>query len=171
MDEASGPEPGLVCNHILPSKIQGRKSIRETDRSLHAFPLSARGKPVMRSRAVDAGQTPSRRPQRPQPHPAEGAQRPYPTPLRGGLPGEKIAEALYDGSTSLSPLLVARTVKDSYGHWGQIWNFFKTKRVADELLAHYERYPSRPGALGGWQASRDEVMDRVYEPTGADAKY
>jgi geranylgeranyl reductase family protein len=91
--------------------------------------------------------------------------------LLASLPGEKIAEALYDGSTSLSPLLVARTVKDSYGHWGQIWNFFKTKRVADELLAHYERYPSRPGALGGWQASRDEVMDRVYETTGADAKY
>jgi geranylgeranyl reductase family protein len=91
--------------------------------------------------------------------------------LLASLPGEKIAEALYDGSTSMSPLLVARTIKESYGHWERIWNFFQTKRVADELLAHYERYPSRPGALGGWQAARDEVMDRVYETTGADAKY
>jgi geranylgeranyl reductase family protein len=91
--------------------------------------------------------------------------------LLASLPGEKIAEALYDGSTSMSPLLVAKTIKESYGHWGRIWNFFETKRVADELLAHYERYPSRPGALGGWQAARDEVMDRVYETTGADAKY
>jgi geranylgeranyl reductase family protein len=91
--------------------------------------------------------------------------------LLASLPGEKIAEALYDGSTSMSPLLVARTLKQSYGHWSQIWNFFETKRVADELLAHYERYPSRPGALGGWQAGRDEIMERVYETTGADAKY
>jgi geranylgeranyl reductase family protein len=91
--------------------------------------------------------------------------------LLASLPGEKIAEALYDGSTSMSPLLVAQTLKESYGHWRQIWNFFQTKRVADELLSHYERYPSRPGALGGWQATRDEIMDRVYETTGADPKY
>jgi geranylgeranyl reductase family protein len=91
--------------------------------------------------------------------------------LLASLPGEKIAEALYDGSTSMSPLLVARTITESYGHWGQIWNFLKTKRVADELLAHYERYPSRPGALGGWQTVRDGIMDRVYETTGAEAKY
>ncbi|WP_142856948.1 geranylgeranyl reductase family protein [Salinigranum halophilum] len=91
--------------------------------------------------------------------------------LLASLPGEKIAEALYDGSTSMSPLLVAQTLKQSYGHWRQIWNFFETKRVADELLAHYKRYPSRPGALGGWQATRDDIMERVYETTGADAKY
>jgi geranylgeranyl reductase family protein len=91
--------------------------------------------------------------------------------LLASLPGEKIAEALYDGSTSMSPLLVAQTLKESYGHWRQIWNFFQTKRVADELLSHYERYPSRPGALGGWQTTRDEIMDRVYETTGADPKY
>jgi len=91
--------------------------------------------------------------------------------LLASLPGEKIAEALYDGSTSMSPLLVAKTIKESYGHWGRIWNFFQTKRVADELLSHYERYPSRPGALGGWQAGRDGIMDRVYETTGAEAKY
>ncbi len=91
--------------------------------------------------------------------------------LLASLPGEKIAEALYDGSTSMSPFLIAQTLKESYGHWKQIWNFFETKRVADDLLSHYQRYPSRPGALGGWQITRDEIMDRVYETTGADPKY
>jgi geranylgeranyl reductase family protein len=91
--------------------------------------------------------------------------------LLASLPGEKIAEALYDGSTSMSPLLVAKTIKESYGHWEQIWNFFQTKRVADDLLSHYERYPSRPGALGGWQSGRDRIMERVYETTGAEPKY
>ena len=91
--------------------------------------------------------------------------------LLAALPGEKLAEALYEGSTSMSPLLVARTIKESYGHWRQIWDFFRTKRIADELLTHYERYPSRPGGLGGWQAGRDEIMDRVYETTGAEPKY
>jgi geranylgeranyl reductase family protein len=91
--------------------------------------------------------------------------------LLAALPGEKLAEALYEGSTSMSPLLVARTIKESYGHWRQIWDFFRTKRIADELLAHYERYPSRPGGLGGWQSGRDDIMDRVYETTGAEPKY
>jgi geranylgeranyl reductase family protein len=91
--------------------------------------------------------------------------------LLAALPGEKIAEALYGGSTSLSPLLLAKTLKESYGHWRQIWNFYLTKRVADDLMSHYERYPSRPGALGGWQSTRDGIMERVYETTGADPKY
>jgi geranylgeranyl reductase family protein len=91
--------------------------------------------------------------------------------LLASLPGESLAEALYEGSTSMSPLLVARTIKESYGHWGQIWNFFKTKRIADELMGHYERYPSRPGALGGWRSTRDDLMERVYETTGAEPKY
>jgi hypothetical protein len=45
------------------------------------------------------------------------------------------------------------------------------KRLADELLTHYEQYPSSPDALDDWQARRDDVLDRVYETTGADPKY
>ncbi|WP_284013460.1 geranylgeranyl reductase family protein [Halobaculum litoreum] len=91
--------------------------------------------------------------------------------LMASLPGESLAEALYEGSASVKPRLVAEVVKDSYGHWGQIWDFYKTKRVADDLMAHYRRYPSRPGGFEGWRAERDRIMDRVYEVTGAEAKY
>ncbi|WP_435066230.1 geranylgeranyl reductase family protein [Halobaculum sp. EA56] len=91
--------------------------------------------------------------------------------LLASLPGESLAEALYEGSASVKPRLVLEVVRDSYGHWGQIWDFYKTKRVADDLMAHYGRYPSRPGAFETWRAERDRIMDRVYEVTGAEAKY
>jgi hypothetical protein len=38
-------------------------------------------------------------------------------------------------------------------------------------MDHYGDYPDSPSALAGWQAERDELMDRIYETTGADAKY
>jgi geranylgeranyl reductase family protein len=91
--------------------------------------------------------------------------------LLAALPGEKLAEALYSGTTSMSPLLVARTAIDSWGYWDVIRNFYETKGLAEELMTHYERYPGRPSALETWQESRDEVMDRIYETTGAEPKY
>jgi len=91
--------------------------------------------------------------------------------LLASLPGESLAEALYSGSASVKPRLVAEVIKDSYGHWGQIWEFYKTKRAADDLMAHYERYPQRPGGFEGWRAERDRIMEQVYEVTGAEAKY
>ncbi len=37
--------------------------------------------------------------------------------------------------------------------------------------SHYENYPSSPDGLAAWQDRRDELMDAVYETTGADPKY
>ncbi|GGL62615.1 geranylgeranyl reductase family protein [Halocalculus aciditolerans] len=91
--------------------------------------------------------------------------------LLARLPGEKLSEALYAGSTSISPMVALQTAVKSFGHWGQIWNFYKTKQVADELLDHYESYPSSPFEFESWQEERDEIMERVYDVTGADAKY
>jgi geranylgeranyl reductase family protein len=91
--------------------------------------------------------------------------------LMAALPGEKIAEALYSGSTSFSPLLALQSAVQSYGYWGTILTFYRAKRVADELLDHYGRYPSRPGAFEAWQSTRDDLMEDLYAVTGADAKY
>ena len=91
--------------------------------------------------------------------------------LLASLPGEKLAEALYSGTTSFSPLLILKTIKNSYGHWGQILNFYRTKNLADDLMGQYERYPSRPEALDGWKSARDDIMDQIYDVTGADVKY
>jgi digeranylgeranylglycerophospholipid reductase len=59
----------------------------------------------------------------------------------------------------------------SFGYWGTILNFYRTKQLADELLERYEAYPSHPDDLSSWQADRDDLMDRVYETTGAEPKY
>jgi hypothetical protein len=91
--------------------------------------------------------------------------------LIASLPGEKLAEALYSGTTSFGPILLAQTAASSFGHWRQILNFYKVKQLADELMAHYDRYPARPSALEGWKDERDRIMDDIYEVTGADPKY
>ncbi|MFC6825713.1 geranylgeranyl reductase family protein [Halopelagius fulvigenes] len=91
--------------------------------------------------------------------------------LLAALPGEKLAEALYSGTTSFGPKLALKTAKESYGYWELIYDFYKTKNLADELMDHYKRYPGRPGALEGWQAERDRLMDEIYEVTGAEPKY
>ncbi|MFC4436756.1 MULTISPECIES: geranylgeranyl reductase family protein [Natrialbaceae] len=91
--------------------------------------------------------------------------------LLAAMPGDKLAEALYSGSTDIGPKLKAEALLKSRGHWGTIWNLYRTKRRADELLAHYENYPSHPGALDSWQDRRDDLMDAVYETTGAEPKY
>jgi geranylgeranyl reductase family protein len=91
--------------------------------------------------------------------------------LLAALPGEKLAEALYSGQTSMSPLLMLQTAKESFGYWDVIYKFYRTKRLAEDLIDHYGRYPDRPETLPVWQRERDAMMDRIYEQTGADAKY
>jgi geranylgeranyl reductase family protein len=91
--------------------------------------------------------------------------------LLAALPGEKLAEALYSGQASMGPRLLLRTAVESYGYWDVIYTFYRTKRLAERLIDHYGRYPDRPESLPNWQRERDRLMDRVYEQTGADAKY
>jgi len=91
--------------------------------------------------------------------------------LLAALPGEKLAEALYTGKTSMGPLLAARCAVDSFGYWRQILDFYKVKQLAEKLIAHYERYPSTPDALATWQRQRDDLMEQIYETTGAEPKY
>ncbi|MFA9515995.1 geranylgeranyl reductase family protein [Halopenitus sp. H-Gu1] len=91
--------------------------------------------------------------------------------LLAALPGEKLAEALYEGSTSMSFGLKLKCAIKSFGYWGTIWNFYETKQLADELLEHYDRYPTSPGRMTEWTDTRDGIMDRIYETTGAESKY
>ena len=91
--------------------------------------------------------------------------------LLAALPGEKLAEALYSGTTSVGLGLKLKTAIQSFGYWGQIWNFYETKSLADELIDEYERYPSSPDGFREWQRRRDGIMDRIYETTGAEPKY
>jgi len=93
------------------------------------------------------------------------------TSLLASLPGEPIAEALYSGKTSISPRVALQTLKGAMGHLDNIWQIYTVRNVAEDLLDHYERYPDRPSALPQWQDERDEIMECVYQRTGADPKY
>jgi geranylgeranyl reductase family protein len=91
--------------------------------------------------------------------------------LLAALPGDKLAEALYSGSTSISWSLKLQTALKSLGYYDVIWTFYRTKQRADDIIEHYERYPSKPGAFEAWRDHRDDLMDAVYEATGAEPKY
>ncbi|MFB6296279.1 MAG: geranylgeranyl reductase family protein [Halobacteriales archaeon] len=91
--------------------------------------------------------------------------------LLAALPGQKLAEALYSGSTDVSLWLKLKTALKSLGYWDTIYTFYKTKQEADRLLDHYGAYPGSPDAFEGWQSERDGIMQDVYEVTGADPKY
>jgi hypothetical protein len=71
----------------------------------------------------------------------------------------------------MGPKLMLKSAVESFGYWDVIYKFYRTKRLAGELIDHYGRYPDRPESLSNWQTQRDNLMDRIYEQTGADAKY
>jgi flavin-dependent dehydrogenase len=87
------------------------------------------------------------------------------------LPVQKLSEALYQGSADVGLWLKLKTAAKSFGHWETIYDLYQTKSVADDLMNHYERYPSSPDGFDRWQRQRDDLMERVYDVTGADAKY
>ncbi len=91
--------------------------------------------------------------------------------LLAALPVRKLSEALYSGSANLGRWTKLKTALRAIGHWDTIYDLYRTKGLADQLLAHYEDYPSDPEAFADWQARRDDLMDDVYARTGADPKY
>ncbi len=91
--------------------------------------------------------------------------------LLAAMPVRKLSEAIYSGSADLGAWTKLKTALKSYGYWDTIYDLYKTKGLADDLLAIYEDYPSDPDGLAAWQDRRDDVMDRVYERTGASPKY
>ncbi|MFB6085076.1 MAG: geranylgeranyl reductase family protein [Halorientalis sp.] len=91
--------------------------------------------------------------------------------LLAALPGEQLAEALYEGSTDISLPLKVKTAIETFGHWGTIYDLYRTKNLADRLLGHYEDYPNSPDGFESWRARRDDLMDEIYETTGAEPKY
>jgi electron-transferring-flavoprotein dehydrogenase len=89
----------------------------------------------------------------------------------GSIPGQQLADALSHGESSMSLGLKLRTIVDTFGHWGTLYELYRLTGKARELKEHYRRYPSSPGAFGAWRDRRDAIMNEVYELTGADPKY
>jgi len=88
------------------------------------------------------------------------------------LPGQQLAEALgKEGTTSMSFGLKVKTLFDTFGHWGLLYELYQVSQRAAELKEVYDEYPSHPDGFTAWQAKRDAVMDEVYAITGAEPKY
>ncbi|MFB6253931.1 MAG: geranylgeranyl reductase family protein [Halobacteriaceae archaeon] len=91
--------------------------------------------------------------------------------LLAALPTTKLSEALYSGSADIDWKLKILTAIKSIRYWDTVYTFYQTKQQADELISHYNAYPSSPEAFEEWQDQRDSLMETVYDVTGADAKY
>jgi digeranylgeranylglycerophospholipid reductase len=91
--------------------------------------------------------------------------------MLGALPAEKLSEALYSGSANIGLKLKLQTALDARDHWRLVYDLYKTKKLADRVIDHYDHYPTDPRGLPAWQDVRDDLMDDVYATTGAVPKY
>jgi geranylgeranyl reductase family protein len=91
--------------------------------------------------------------------------------LLAAMPVKKLSEALYSGSADLDLWVKLKTAFKSVGHWGTIYDLYQTKSHADQILEHYESYPTSPDGFASWRQERDSLLEDVYETTGADPKY
>jgi electron-transferring-flavoprotein dehydrogenase len=88
------------------------------------------------------------------------------------LPGQQIADVMArDGTASMGLGLKLKTAIRTFGHWGTLMELRKVNKLAGRLRDVYDDYPTSPDGFGAWRERRDEVMDELYELTGADPKY
>ena len=88
------------------------------------------------------------------------------------LPGQQIVDAIgRKGTADMGLGLKLKVLLKTFGHWGTLYDVYKLQDVAVTLKKVYNRYPSDPAQYARWRRDRDAVMERVYEITGADAKY
>jgi electron-transferring-flavoprotein dehydrogenase len=89
----------------------------------------------------------------------------------GSVPGQQLADALSKGESSMSTRLKLETLVRTFGHWGTLFDLYKVSRRAKQLKEHYGRYPDDPGGFDSWRATRDDILEEVYEISGASPKY
>ena len=92
------------------------------------------------------------------------------------LPGEMLIDIMgKKGQVSLSPLgklkMSLVTALRTRGHWGTLYEAYRVNKLAPRLKEIYDEYPTTPDGFDSWQTRRDEIMDELYEITGADPKY
>jgi electron-transferring-flavoprotein dehydrogenase len=88
------------------------------------------------------------------------------------LPGQQIADVMArDGTASMGLGLKLKTVVKTFGHWGTLLELRTVNSLAADLRDVYDDYPTSPDGFEAWRDRRDEVMDELYEVTGADPKY
>jgi len=94
------------------------------------------------------------------------------TEIVSSVPAQHLADAMAGKNTGPMPLsLKLRTIVDTFGHWEKLMQLVKVRGKASELADHYDRYPASPSGFPAWQSVRDEIMDEIYDISGAEPKY
>jgi electron-transferring-flavoprotein dehydrogenase len=87
------------------------------------------------------------------------------------MPGQQLADAMSKGEASMNLGLKIKTILRTFGHWSTLYELYQIREKAGELKSHYEEYPSSPDGFDAWRSRRDDILDRVYDISGAEAKY
>ena len=88
------------------------------------------------------------------------------------MPGQQLVDALgAEGTTSMSWPLKLRTAFGTFGYWGTLFELKRLNGLAGKLKTVYDDYPATPDGFEEWKARRDDVMESVYNVTGAEPKY
>ncbi|MDY7082260.1 MAG: geranylgeranyl reductase family protein [Halobacteria archaeon] len=93
------------------------------------------------------------------------------TDLVSSMPGQKLVDAFGQGTASMSLWLKLKTLVNTFGHWGVLYELYQVHEKANELKQVYDNYPESPVGFDAWQKERDSIMEDVYEITGAQPKY
>ncbi len=92
------------------------------------------------------------------------------------LPGEMLVDLMgKKGAVSLSFTEKIKaavvTAFETRGHWSTLREAYQVNQLAAELKSIYNDYPTTPDEFDYWEARRDELMQEVYDVTGAEPKY
>jgi electron-transferring-flavoprotein dehydrogenase len=98
------------------------------------------------------------------------------TALIDGLPGQQLFDIITERgrfSPTLREMLSlgTRTLVGTRGNWDLLYEGYRVKRLADQIKEIYREFPTSPDGFEAWRDRRDEVVEEVYELTGADPKY
>lgn len=94
------------------------------------------------------------------------------TEIVSAMPAQALVDALGRGGTaSMGIRLKLRTALKTFGHWRTLHELYNVHKLAARLKDIYAEYPSSPSGFDEWQTRRDQVMEDLYDLTGADPKY
>jgi digeranylgeranylglycerophospholipid reductase len=88
------------------------------------------------------------------------------------LPSQQIIDTLgKEGTASMGLGLKIKTAIKTVGHWDTLYDLYRVQQKAGEIKELYDEYPSSPSGFGAWRDRRNDLMDEIYQLTGAEPKY
>ena len=88
------------------------------------------------------------------------------------MPSQQLIDAIgRKGTANFTFGLKVKTAIRTFGHWGLLYELYRVQKLAGEMKSVYDDYPTDPDEYEAWARRRDDILDRLYDVTGADPKY